>query len=77
MDTHQKYQSIESLLKKLKIFSRSLAILSAVLKWVVSILPVLCLILFLDQQLPIPRIFRMAMMLAFFVFVGYQAFSQF
>ena len=77
MDTHQKYQAIESLLKKLKIFSRSLAILSAILKWVVSILPVLCLILFLDQQLPIPRIFRMAMMLAFFVFVGYQAFLSF
>ena len=77
MNIQQKYQSIQALLKKLRCRAINLAVLLAVLKCFFSISLVLTLILLVDQLIPLPRICRMIMVIAFFIFVGHQGFRCF
>ena len=77
MDIQQKYQLIQALLKKLRRQAISLAVLLAILKWIFSISLVLTLILLVDQLMPLPRICRMVMVIAFCIFVGHQCFQYF
>ena len=77
IDINLKYQAVESTLKKLRRQERGIAIFAAVLKWSASVLLALCLILSVDQLIPLPRWLRMTTVLIFCALIGQQGFLYF